>query len=236
MNNEKLPSSIQEKVQARIQAGDLRPRARVLYVLRMVSVCITAFLALAATLAALSFIFYSVYESGEAFLLGFGQEGIAVFFMLFPWTLVAIAVLLLALFQWRLSSIVPTYRVPVLPLFAILIIAVVGIGFLLAPVHNALVEHIEEANLPLVSELYESVYESREGHGVYRGIVVSVEENGVWMVRSDGDADHDDGPRFVVLPETTQTFDTGYEVFVLGTERQDIIYASNAVAFPSPDK
>lgn len=236
MSNDQIPSSIQEKIRAQIQAGDLRPRSRFVFIVQMASVVVSALLALAATLTALSFIFYSVYESGEAFLLGFGWEGISIFLLLFPWMLVVLAALLLALFQWRLSYVIPTYRIPVLPLFALLIIVVASLGYVIAPVHSVFIERIEESDLPVVGQLYENIYASREGYGIYRGIVVSMEDRGVWMIRSDGDADDDDGPRFVLLPDGTEALVEGYELFVLGREEDEAIYASHVVAFPLADK
>lgn len=233
MNNEQSTSLIQEKVQARIQSGDLKPRSRLVLTTQVVGTIISAVVALAAVLLTLSFIFYGVYESGEVFLLGFGWEGVWVFFLLFPWLSLATTIVLLAIFQWRLSYLLPTYRVPLLSLFAFLVVAVACVGYLAAPLHNAVFDQIENANLPVIGELYEEVYESREHYGIYRGIATSVEEDGVWMARSDGDADEDDAERFVLLPEGSEAILAGDELFIFGEQRQGIIYASNVIALPA---
>ena len=236
MNNENHSSSIHERVESAIRSGQVKARSRFVIGLQILSVLLTAAAALSVSVLTLSFVLYSVFESGEAFLLGFGWSGIGIFLLLFPWTLLAIALLCIVLFQWRLSYLVPSYRVPLVILFGLLLVGVIGLGYLFTPLHTSLSKHIHEKNVPLLDELYENIYESREGYGVYRGFIVSVEETGFHFIRSDKDADRDDMPRFVLIPHLTQQFHIGDEVFIVGKQEDGVIRASQLATFPDRDK
>lgn len=236
MTNEPLNSPLQERVQSAIQSGSVKPVSRTVVMLRVLSALLTALIALAAAVLTLSFALYSVVESGEAFLLGFGVEGITLFLMLFPWVFVLAALVAIMLFQWRLAYVTTSYRFPLVPLFVALLLLVCAVGYLTIPFHAAFSVAVAEKNIPILDTIYDSVYESREGYGIYRGVIVSVGEKEIRFVRSDGDADADDFSRLVVIEKGTAGYEQGDEVFIFGNQEDGIIYASHIVAFPDPEE
>lgn len=232
MSTNPSTSSIRDTIESRIKSGALTPRSRGALILEVALAACIALVALVATLITLSFVFYSVYESREAFLLGFGWEGVALFLMLFPWVPVVVSLVLIGVFQWRLSHLIPSYRVPVIPLFAAFVLGAGAVGFMLAPVHSVVWDSIEDRGLPVLNEIYEAVYESKEGYGIYRGNVIEVTGDGVLITRLDGDADGDDLPRLVILPDGSEEISIGDEIFVLGSQDDDVIRAFHLIAFP----
>jgi len=167
MNEEALKQRIQGNVLDTVHAGTAHMRSRAYFVLRAAAAITLAVLALALSGFVLSFIAFSIHESGELFLLGFGARGIAVFFNLFPWlSLMLDGVVILAL-EWLLAGFRFGYRVSLLSLLA----AVFGASAVLAalvyalPIHSLLLDAADRGQLPILGGLYERIHESHiQGH------------------------------------------------------------------------
>src|ERR1035437_5212484 len=111
------PKDIENNVLEKIRQGDIRMRPRIYFVARIVAVIFVAIFALVVSVFVLSFAFFSVHESGELFLLGFGSRGLLTFFSLFPWFTLIVAVGLLFLFELLSRLFIFNYRQPILKIF-----------------------------------------------------------------------------------------------------------------------
>src|SRR5450631_2060080 len=90
-------SNIQQAVFDKIRAGKVSMRPRAYFVARIILLAGLSVAVLALAMFVLSFALFSVHESGEQFLLGFGLRGVLTFFSLFPWWSLLCTVLLILL-------------------------------------------------------------------------------------------------------------------------------------------
>ncbi len=221
MNKE---SDIKEKVLTKIGHGDVRKHSHAYFVVRVVIVAAFTIIALVLSVFVLSFAIFSIHESGEQFLLGFGKEGMITFFSLFPWTILFMDIVLFALIEWLLRRFKFGYRIPVLrALFGIVVFAIIGgIIVYLTPLHLTLLRLAEQNELPILGEWYEEIYASHADQGVFRGTIGSIQGNEFVIFHNDLDHDVDDGTWTVIIPNGFDilTLRVGERVYVAGTPIQ----------------
>jgi len=239
MNNENLQQNIQKKVFERLKHGNIPMRSRAYFIVRATIAILLSVLVLALSAYVLSFIAFSIHESGEQFLLGFGERGLYAFLGLFPWFTLIIDIALIFLLQWLLQSFKFGYRFSLLAVFgAVVFVSIVAAGLIdLTPVHNDLLGMADRGELPIGGELYESVRDSHEDRGVFRGTIATIEGDRIVITHDDGDHDADDGTRTVTLPigYSTTTFNVGERVYVFGALGSSTIQAYG-VGRLSPDQ
>lgn len=221
--------TIREHVLKRVESGAAHMRPRAYFIMRF---ALTAALAAAVLLISafvLSFIAFSVHESGEDFLLGFGAQGIKTFFALFPWQMLALDVALLFALEWLLQGFKFAYRVSLLNVFiAVLVLSgILAAVINLTPLHGSLLRRADQDLLPVLGEVYESIHDSHADRGVFRGTVVSQEDGRVVIAHDDRDRDADDGKYSVVLPQGgVPALSIGDRVYVFGAASGTAIEAS----------
>ncbi|HUX81051.1 MAG TPA: hypothetical protein VMV38_01885, partial [Candidatus Paceibacterota bacterium] len=168
-------NDIQKSVLEKIHAGNVSMRSRIFFTIRAIFIGAISLLILAASLFILSFVFFSVRESGVHYLLEFGEQGIGAFVALFPWRTLLLVFLLLIALEILLRNFKFGYRFPLLRIFLwILVTGVLGsilIGF--TPLHSFLLSKADNDQLPLIGSWYEQIHDSHLAQGVYRGEVSS---------------------------------------------------------------
>ena len=226
MNQE---SDIKEKVLEEIGHGGVRKRSRAYFIAQIVLVATLFIIALTLSVFVLSFAIFSLHESGEQFLLGFGWRGVVTFISLFPWTLLIIDVLLFILVEWLSRRFKVGYRIPVLRALLWIIIFVIAGGIIvdLTPLHATLLQMANHDRLPVIGEWYEGIYASHAGQGVFRGTVNSVQGNEFVIFHDDKDRDADDGTWTVVAPAgfDMTSVSVGERVYVAGVATSGVIQA-----------
>lgn len=234
-NNEEL--QIRREVLARIASGRTHVRSRVYFVARVALTALTALIALALSTFVLSFIVFSLHESGEQFLLGFGASGVLAFLQLFPWIPLAIDLLLLVLLEWLLQGFRFGYRFSLVTVFLAVFVASALLAFALnlTPVHPALLSDADHHDLPVIGPMYENIRGSHAGQGVYRGTVGSSSPHEFILGHDDGDHDEDDGTWTVIPPAGSPPPPPGSRVFVFGTAHGTTIQAAGIQPL-SPDQ
>lgn len=238
MNHQNTEQEIQNKVLARIRGGTVHMHSRAYFVARVGAVAVLAVVALALSAFVLSFIIFSLSESGESFLLGFGKSGIVTFLTLFPWLTLGADIAILLVLQWLLQGFKFGYRVPLLGVFLAALVASGVLAALvgLTPVHQTLLDRADRGELPVVGSVYESIRESHADQGVFRGTVTSVQGNEIVISHDDQDDDEDDGTRTVILPENNETeFHEGDRAYIFGTDDGEVVEAEGAERFHDED-
>ena len=228
MSEHDIQQEIQSKVLERIRGGKTHMRSRAYFVARIVVTAAVALLALAVSAFVLSFIIFSIHASGEAFLLGFGARGIFTFFALFPWLSLIFDIALLIMLEWLLQGFRFGYRVSLLTMFVVVFAASALLGVLteLTPLHSTLLDRADRGGLPLIGEAYESIRDSHQDKGVYRGTVASVAGDQIVVMHNDGDHDPDDGTWACDLPpESGATLRIGDRIYVFGTKVGNVVQA-----------
>ena len=227
---------IQKSVLDKIRAGGVPMRSRSYFILRTVLVGLAGAVLLAGAFFALSFVFFSVHESGVRFLLEFGEQGLTAFITLFPWTSLLISLALLVILELLMRQFTPAYRFSLLRIFLwVLVIGVAGgtlLGF--TPLHPLLLSAADNDQLPILGPLYEQVHDSHIDRGVYRGNVVSVAESYFIISHNDTDRDSDEGVWNVVPPEGFDlgTLSVGNKVYVAGRLQHGVVYAYGVRVLP----
>ena len=239
MNHQNTEQEIRDNVLARIRGGTVHMHSRAYFVARVAAAAALAVVALLLSAFVLSFIVFSITESGESFLLGFGRNGIVTFLSLFPWLTLAADIAILFVLQWLLQGFKFGYRIPLLGVFLAVLLTSGALAALvgLTPVHSALLDRADRGELPLVGSAYESIRESHADQGVFRGTVTSVQGNEIVISHDDADDDEDDGTRTVILPEDNSTeFHEGDRAYVFGTDDGEVVEAEGARRFDDEDE
>lgn len=238
MNENHKKDSIQQSVLDKIRAGTIRRRPRWQFMLRIVSAVIVAALLLIFSALVISFILFSLHESGEQFLLGFGVHGIEVFLSLFPWLFALIALGLIILLEWLLQGFKLGYRIPLLNIF----LGIMGVSIILGalisstPLHTTLLRISDKNELPVIGAPYQHVLDHHEDQGISRGKVISVGQDEFVLQHDDHDRDTDDGTFTIRVPAdgSVPLPHVGDQVLVFGEPEQGYIQASNIQMLPPP--
>lgn len=227
MNKTHLELQIQNGVLEKIREGRVRMRPRAFFVARLTITILVATLVLVISALVISFIFFSLHESGEQFLLGFGSNGIITFLLLFPWATLLLDIVALFVLEWLLQSFKFGYRVSLLSIFLGIFVCSTVLGFLviLTPLHRTLLNQADQGALPLIGEMYESIRDSHSDKGVFRGSIRSIQDNKIVLVHDDSDRDEDDGTRTIILPSQYPALNVGDRVYVFGTPVGEVIQA-----------
>jgi len=203
-------------------------RPKYYFVLRLVSTITIGFLTLIVSVFVVSFVLFSVHESGEAFLLGFGKQGILTFISLFPWALVVVDIALVVFLEWLLRGFKFGYRFSLLAIFIgiFLLSIVLGVIVNFTPLHQTLLGEADRGALPFGNDVYESLRDSHANQGIFRGTITSINGNQIVITHNDGDFDADDGTRTITLPSTNSlSFKINDRVYVFGTSTDKTVGA-----------
>jgi hypothetical protein len=218
-------SDISSKVLEKIGHGDVRKHSRAYFVVQMSLIIVLFILALALAMFVLSFGIFTVHESGEQFLLGFGSRGVLAFFALFPWMALIIDILLFAIIEWLLRRFKFGYRIPVLrAVLGIIVLAVAGgVIVMLTPLHATLLQRAQNDALPVLGEWYEAIDAPHADQGAFCGTISSINGNTFVIVNDDGDRDVDDGTWTVLAPAgfDMASINVGDRVYVAGSVPPD---------------
>jgi len=231
MNEHNSQLEIQKKVFERIRGGGAaHMHSRTYFVARIALTAAVALLTLAVSAFVLSFIVFSIHESDEQFLLGFGSRGVATFFALFPWLSLVADILLLLLLEWLLQGFKIGYRFSLLSVFigVLAVSTVLAVVVDLTPLHKTLLDRADSGRLPVGGEMYESIRDSHQDQGVFRGTVTSVQGSQFVITHSDGDHDADDGTQTVIVPPDVAldfSLHVGDRVYVLGSLTNGVVQA-----------
>jgi len=199
------------------------------FVLRTILAGALALLILSGALFALSFVFFSVRESGVTYLLDFGEQGLATFLSLFPWTSVLLVLVLLVALEFFVHQFTSAYRFSLLRIFLwVMVIGIAGgtlLGF--TPLHASLLSAADNDRLPILGSWYEQVHDSHTDRGVYRGDITSVTDSYFVVSHNDTDRDSDEGEWNVVPPARFDlgTLSAGEKVYVAGRLQHGVVYA-----------
>ena len=199
--------------------------------------------ALFVSIALVSYIFFALRVNGHEALLGFGTQGLYPFFILFPWPLLVLDILLLIFIQKLLKRFSFAYRSPILyGLLALLV--VVGAGaFALdrgTSLNDSLMREGKLGGLPgPLSNWYGHVKDKAPHEkGIYRGVVSRVGTSTIVIEHDDLDTDQDETGVLVVLPPgfDTSLLVPGMGVYIAGHEEHGLIQAFGLRILSQPER
>lgn len=223
--NKDLKNSVLEKIQK--EKISMYPKSR--FIVRTGIIVLLSVVVFSCIVFVLSFIFFSIHESGEQFLLGFGTRGVITFLELFPWVTLILTLLLLLLLEWLLRYFKFSYQISIMRIFlyTIVVTLCVSILFTFTPLHSSLLKKAELNKLPIVGGIYDAIHDSHQDKGVLRGAVISIQSNSFVISHNDNDKDADDGTWNVIVPAgfDISKIHIGEKVYVAGNASKGVVYA-----------
>ena len=225
-------TELKNNVFEKIRVGEVSMRPKIYFIARVVGILVLALLTSAAAIFVLSFAFFSIHESGEEFLLGFGQRGLDAFVSLFPWWSFLFTLALIMLLDYLLRYFRFGYKVSMLRIFLIVlsVVVIAGIALNFTPLHSLLLDSADHDHLPFIGELYEEIHDSHQAQGVYRGTIISIQNDGFTITHNDKDKDSDDGTWVILAPVgfATSSLTVGENMYVAGRLIQGVVHAYGA--------
>jgi hypothetical protein len=179
--------AVEDRVIAAITSGEVRMRSRWYFVLQSILLAGVIAVLLLLTLFVVSFMVYSLQQSGAWFGVHLGVSGWYVFFASVPWSLLFVSLALIVILATLLDRYSFVYHRPLL--YALLgILVVVGLGgSLLAGTsfHTKVLRYAATNGTPVVANFYR-FYGNQASSEIHRGIVAAISRDGFIMRDAEG--------------------------------------------------
>lgn len=221
-----LPENdIQKNVLEKIRTGEVSMHSRSYFTFREILIDGGVVLVSVLSLFVLSFLFFSIQQSDQQYLLTFGGKGTLAFLELFPWLALLLSIALLISLEALLRHFTFGYRLPALRLFlfAILVGIAGSVVVGLTPLHAYLLGAAEQERLPgVISSLYNQALNSEASRGIYRGTVISLSDSQFVIVYADGVTS------WIIVPPDgfdMRTLSLGDRLYIAGQPEDDLVYA-----------
>jgi hypothetical protein len=231
-NTDTKPNTVRNSVLDKIVKGEVSMRSKWQFTVRLAALMVLVLVLVVVSSFVVSFIIFGSKISGHLLLLGFGGQGIKTFFILFPWKLFALTILLFFVLRSLMQSFSWVYRNSYLSVFGAIVATSIILGSTITatPIHSTLLERADVDDLPLLDRAYESLHQSKREHenGVFKGVVMETFDGGFTLYHDDHDSDEDDGVITVLLPDGELVFEPGDMVFVAGRFDDGVIHAYGA--------
>jgi hypothetical protein len=120
--------NLKKKILDEIAAGKVYMRPRAYFVVQMTALVVVALAALVVSIFIFNFIAFSIRLNRADMLIGLGPQGWLTFLTFFPWTMLALDVLLVFVLEWLVRRFSWGYKVPMLYLLAGLLALTVFTG------------------------------------------------------------------------------------------------------------
>lgn len=216
--------NLKEDVLSVIEAGEAVMRPRWHFVLGNILTVLGIVFATVAAVYLMSFIAFTLRESGIIFTPAFGMRGMGTFLLTAPWVLITIAGLLLVVLEILVRRYSFSYRKPLLyTMLGIVLFSLAG-SYAVAKVgiQERLQSAAERGELPLMGRMY-ARYERDSMERVHRGVIIEVTEAGFALKnrREELFVNVSDATRFPGGRE----FSIGDHVVVLGERTGEVIEA-----------
>ena len=150
-------------------------RPKFYFVLHGILIVAAAALLFLVSVFFVSFVLYVFHVNNGYLLPGFGSKGVHIFFIIFPWIPVAVALLLTVALGVVLRQYSFVYRQPLLylPIGLIAVVTLVSVLVHITPFHSQLDRFSRQRGVPLFNNFYDS-YHSPDHGKVTVGKVVSI--------------------------------------------------------------
>ncbi len=180
-------SLISDKIASAIATGKITMRPRWYFILRAALMLIGGLLLVLLLLYVISFVIFTLRQTGIGFVPVFGLRGWIAFLRHAPWFLMLLSLAFVLILELLVRRYAFAYRRPLLySVGAIFIISLSG-GFMLAasPLHPRLLQYAYQHHLPFGERIYRDIDEQRFPD-VYRGMIVATTSSGFILQQQFG--------------------------------------------------
>ncbi len=189
----------------------------VAFIVLLIAICVTSILLC-------SFIMFTLRMGGQSNVIGFGSQGVLLFFALFPWFLFLFDVMLIGLLGSLMRHTSFGYKVPGMYVLGMILTIIIISGYIMdtkTTFHNNMLFKADKKQLPFFQGAYINIRRAPpEGYGIYRGIVILREGNMLYI-------DLDDAAG--VATTTSVTVDVTNDPRAPHIERGDSVFISGKV-------
>ncbi len=187
-NNNSQKSSIADKIIHQIKDDKIKMRPKIYFILKSAAIAFGIFFVALFILYLISFIVFALRASGVWYLPCFGLRGIKTLFIMLPWLLILISVILIIILEILVKHFAFAYRKPVLySILFVVIFALLG-SFAVdrMGLQSGLFKRAEQGNLPIAGEFYSGLGKARN-KDMRRGIVSEITDNGFLIKTRNND-------------------------------------------------
>ncbi len=182
MDIAKNDNPIKANVLSAIESGKVPMRPRWHFILKAALALISLAFLMIALVYLLSFIIFTLRESGAWYVTPFGMRGLRTFLVTIPWLLILISVILIVVLEALVRRYAFAYRRPLL----YSVVSIVGLTFLMGAaverttLHPGLMRHADQKRLPIGDRFYKG-YGHRQAPDVHPGVVSKLLDSGFEM-------------------------------------------------------
>ena len=225
MNSEEKKKSIQETILKKIERGETTMKSKSYFVIRAILLLAGVVIVALALFFFMSFILFTLRQTGLLLVPIFGFQGIRIVMASFPWIFLLLILISIILLELLIKKYTFAYRRPlVYSLVAIMLFTSIG-GFVVAQTsfHDEFYKRAQNNHLPFMGPLYHSFGLERLDD-VHRGIITVITENGFQMENLHGEI-----LTIIIFDETRfplgTNFKEGDSILVLGRQDNGTIQA-----------
>jgi|GEM_PF-894993 len=234
---EKIEPSALEK----IRSGAVIAHSKNYFRLRVIALILVISLTFLVSIFLCSLVMFNLRVSGQAALIGFGNHGTLLFFLLFPWKLFLVNAVLIILSGLLLRSFRFGYKIPVLYLGIMFIIIMTIVGIAIDQVnflHPVLLRNANNNSMPL----FGGVYQRTERpplyiENIYRGKIISVDTDYfVASIENGKECCVPPAEYKIILPASFRAdkLKIGEFILIEGNAKDDTIVATEIEAIQEP--
>jgi hypothetical protein len=227
MNN--TPNNSIDRVLEKIEQGKVHMQPKVFFILRMFALAFAAFVIFVLSAFIASFVLFSIHESGELFLLGFGWRGVFMFLLFFPWVFFALDLLAIIALRALMQNFRMFYRLSFTTVLGVIILASTALALLinLTPLHTTLRNQASHEGVPFVGHFYTGIRVPHEKNGEFRGFITSIEGRTFMLKHDLHDTFDDDHQLTVHVPSSLDItpYVVGDNIYVAGDEEHGVVEA-----------
>lgn len=199
--------NLQNNILKKIKSGELDMKPRWHFALKGLLLVLGVVLVTLIGIYLLSFVMFTLRQSGVGFIPLYGFRGLSQFVMSSPWLLIALAGAFVVLLQILVSKYSFSYRRPLLysMIGVVLLVLISSYAIEQTVMHQRLQQFSEQHNVPVFTPMYRGIQENRPDNIIF-GTITDVTETGFVI-----DSDRGETLTIVVTNDTKQRPGTSYE-------------------------
>lgn len=132
-----------------------------------------------------SFILFVIRVTGQSDFIGFGSQGVLLFFALFPWILFLLDILLIGLLGMLMRHTSFGYKIPGVYIVGMILVIIIVSGYIVdskTRFHTHMLHRADKKQLPLLQSMYVNVRRAPpDGYGIYRGVIIEREGDTLYV-------------------------------------------------------
>lgn len=229
MNHKK---NIKAFILNKIHGDELSMHSKYYFLFRFMAIVFVGVVVLVLSVFILNFILFSIRISGHGNLLSFGWKGFFKFLLIFPWFLLFLDIIFIAILEWLLRKFSLGYKLPVLHLLFIVLFFTLSAGLFIdrgTSFNDVLLDRAEKHRFPaLMNNFFKGAKNlPKPNTDICLCTIVSIEE-GRLIAKDERLLD---SPIFtIIIPEDNSSIDyefirEGNTVFIAGELHEDVLYA-----------